>query len=157
MSSRLTEQRYAEILSRRTPLSRRRHPTPDSPVSFTVPGTPIAKPRQTRSDKWKERPCVVRYRAWADRARQCMFEATGTVSITVGRLDVVAYFTMSKRLSAKDREAIRGFQHMTKPDADNILKAVADSLCRNDQMIHTMSIKKRWEDANGPRVEITIY
>lgn len=155
MSARLTELEYAEILSRR-PAKARRQPTPTAPVSFTVPGVPVAKPRQTRSDKWKERPCVIRYREWADKARQCMFAATGTVSVTVGRLEVVAYFAIPHRL-AEGRKVLQGLQHMVKPDADNVLKSVADSLCRNDQMIHTMSIKKLWDDGNGPRVEITIY
>jgi len=31
--------------------------------------TPVPKPRQTRSDKWKQRPCVMRYRAFADEVR----------------------------------------------------------------------------------------
>lgn len=124
---------------------------------FVVPGVPVPKPRQTRSDKWKKRPCVERYRGWADRARECMFRAMGTVSTTAGRLDVVAYFPLRKGLSDKTRIAIQGLVHMSKPDADNVLKAVADSLCKNDQMIHTMSIRKRWDDGKGPRVEITIY
>jgi Holliday junction resolvase RusA-like endonuclease len=150
LSARLTEQEYAEILSRRG--AQPRHgPTPAAPVSFIVPGVPVAKPRQTRSDKWKERPCVIRYREWADKARRCMFIAVGSVSVTVGRLEVVAYFPVPRG------KRVQGLQHMVKPDADNVLKCVADSLCRNDQMIHTMSIKKLWDDGHGPRVEITIY
>jgi len=34
-----------------------------------VPGAPIPKPRQTRRDKWARRPCVLRYREWADQIR----------------------------------------------------------------------------------------
>jgi Holliday junction resolvase RusA-like endonuclease len=156
MSDRLTEQQFAEILARRAP--RRVSPTPQTPVTFAVPGVPVAKPRQTTSDKWKQRPAVVRYRNWADRARQCMLIVTGSVSQTIGRLEVVAYFPLPARLSEKDRAGLKGSQHMVKPDADNVLKSVSDSLCRNDQMIHTMSIRKRWDDdGNGPRVEITLY
>lgn len=43
-------------------------------VRFVVPGTPIGKPRMTQRDKWrvgpKARPCVQRYRDWADAIRQ---------------------------------------------------------------------------------------
>lgn len=39
-------------------------------ITFTIPGTPVGKPRQTQRDKWAERDCVLRYRAWADRARR---------------------------------------------------------------------------------------
>lgn len=169
MSARLTEQEYEDLMERRKrtlPANGRseRGETPSLKVAslpplgaFTVPGIPIAKPRQTRSDKWKERPCVLRYRDWADRARECMFKTMGTVSTTAGRLDVVAYFPIPNRIAKKDRYVIQGCVHMSKPDADNVLKAVADSLCRNDQMIHDMSIKKRYDDGRGPRVEITIY
>ncbi|MGK4302143.1 RusA family crossover junction endodeoxyribonuclease, partial [Klebsiella pneumoniae] len=31
--------------------------------------TPIGKPRMTRADKWKQRPEVIRYRAFCDEAR----------------------------------------------------------------------------------------
>lgn len=124
--------------------------------SFVVLGVPVAKPRQTRSDKWKRRPCVLKYRDWADKAREAMCHAMGTVSFTAGRLDVVAYFPLRKGLSAKVIEGVRGSVHMSKPDADNVLKAVSDALCRNDQMIHDMSVRKRWDDGGGPRVEITI-
>jgi hypothetical protein len=30
---------------------------------------PVPKPRQTRSDKWKQRPCVMAYRTFADELR----------------------------------------------------------------------------------------
>ena len=38
-------------------------------LQITVPGTPIGKPRMTRRDKWKERPCVMQYRSWCDMVR----------------------------------------------------------------------------------------
>jgi hypothetical protein len=31
--------------------------------------TPVGKPRMTRSDKWKQRPPVIRYRMFCDEAR----------------------------------------------------------------------------------------
>ena len=144
----ISEQDYAEILARR---AAKKGSRPVRPISFTVPGVPVAKPRQTRSDKWKKRPCVLRYREWADKARQAMYDATGTVSMIGGQLDVIAYFPTRSGWRSP------GSVHKLKPDADNILKAVSDAICRNeDQMIHDMSVKKRWDDGNGPRVEITI-
>jgi hypothetical protein len=38
-------------------------------LKIVVPGTPMGKPRMTRSDKWKKRDCVVRSRAYADLIR----------------------------------------------------------------------------------------
>ena len=37
--------------------------------------TPVAKPRQTRSDVWKKRPCVVKYRQFADDLREAIGKA----------------------------------------------------------------------------------
>src|SRR5689334_17701964 len=43
---------------------------PQESELIVIPGQPIGKPRQTQADKWKQRPCVVQYRLWADRARK---------------------------------------------------------------------------------------
>lgn len=150
MNDRLSEQDYAEILNRRS------RPVPVPPcqrTSFVVPGEPVAKPRQTRSDKWKERPCVIRYREWADKARR----EVGSIPPAAQHADIVAYLPLPKSLSLKKRQEMAGTPHRVKPDIDNLIKSVLDSLLSRDQGIHEIRAKKRWEDANGPRVEITIY
>lgn len=130
---------------------------PGSSKWFVVPGLPIAKPRGTQSDKWKTdgardekrrtRSCVKRYHDWVNEARRC----AGQLPTNPQRLDVIAYFPLTKK-------AKHGLPHVVRPDSDNILKAVADGLFpKNDAMIHEMRIKKRYDDGNGPRVEITIY
>ena len=151
MSARLTELEYAEILSRRSVKATK--PTPSGPVSFTVPGIPVAKPRQTRSDKWKERPCVVRYREWADRARA----AAGAIPLAAEHAEIVVYLPLPQSLSQKKRAAMAGTPHKVKPDIDNLIKSSLDALLKRDQGIHQISAKKFWEDENGPRVEITLY
>lgn len=152
MSARLTELEYAEILNRRR-AQPRHQPTPTAPVSFTLPGIPVAKPRQTRSDKWKERPCVVRYREWADRARA----AAGIVPSQAQHADILIYLPLPQSLSAKKRSAMAGTPHRVKPDIDNLIKAALDALLKRDQGIYEIRAKKFWEDKNGPRVEITLY
>lgn len=122
-------------------------------ASFVVPGEPIPKPRQTRSDKWKERPCVIRYRDWADKARS----EAGAIPAAAQHADIVAYLPLPKSLSLKKRQELAGTPHRVKPDLDNIVKSCLDALLSRDQGIHEIRAKKRWEDANGPRVEITIY
>jgi|SRR5688572_28597918 len=126
---------------------------PKGPKFFTVPGEPIAKPRQTRSDKWKERPCVVRYREWADRAR----EHAGAIPPAAQRADIVAYLPLPASWSQRKRNKMAGMPHQQKPDIDNLIKSALDALLSRDQGIHEIRAKKRWADANGPRVEITIY
>lgn len=123
------------------------------PKKIVVPGDPVAKPRQTRSDKWKERPCVVRYRQWADKAR----EAAGIVPAAAQRADILIYLPLPQSLSQKKRAEMAGTPHTVKPDIDNLIKSSLDALLKRDQGIHEISAKKFWEDADGPRVEITLY
>jgi Holliday junction resolvase RusA-like endonuclease len=148
----ITEQEYAEILRRRESIKASPVAIPTS-KRIIVLGEPVAKPRQTRSDKWKERPCVVRYREWADRARA----AAGAIPQTAQHADIVIYLPIPQSLSAKKRRAIAGMPHTVKPDIDNLVKSSLDALLKRDQGIHEIRAKKRWEDAGGPRVEITLY
>lgn len=120
---------------------------------IVVHGAPVAKPRQTQCDKWKKRPAVVRYREWADRARQC----AGEMPAKPGQMDVKFFLPIPTSWSEKKRAAHRGLPHQVKPDKDNLEKAVADALLKNDQCIWKGRQEKRWDDGNGPRVEITIY
>lgn len=151
MSTHLTIKEYKALMGIRGATALR--PNHEGPKSFVVPGEPVAKPRQTRSDKWKERPCVIRYREWADRAR----ESAGAIPPAAQHADIVAYLPLPKSLSAKKRLEMEGTPHLVKPDLDNLIKSCFDALLPRDQIIHEVRAKKRWEDANGPRVEITIY
>ena len=130
-----TEQRYAE-----------------SPIIIVIPGTPVSKPRMTQSDKWKKRPCVMRYRAWADKARSIVGELPPTDQIA--SLDWIAYFEPAVSLSAKKRAALIGHPHRNRPDRDNIDKAILDALFVNDSGIARGVIQKLWGESS--RVEITI-
>lgn len=150
MSARWTPQDLADYRAKR---GLRLEIVSVEPKRIVVPGEPIAKPRQTRSDKWKERPCVVRYREWADRAR----ENAGAIPPAAQHADIVAYLPLPKPLSAKKRREMLGQPHRVKPDLDNLIKSAFDALLSRDQVIHEVRAKKFWEDANGPRVEITLY
>lgn len=129
------------------------HVPPCKRKRIIVPGAPVAKPRQTRADKWKERPCVVRYRDWADRARA----AAGVIPPAAQHADIVVYLPLPQSLPQKKRLAMAGQPHTVKPDIDNLIKSSLDALLKRDQCIHEVRAKKFWEDANGPRVEITLY
>jgi len=113
-------------------------------LKIVVPGVPMAKPRMTRRDKWRLRPCVARYREFADRVRKAVgpriIEPTKVL-----RLDWLATFTPPKRWSKKDREAAIGTIHRQRPDRDNLDKAVLDCLfSRGDEAIGYGTICKRW-------------
>ena len=102
--------------------------------------TPVPKPRQTRSDKWKKRPCVVRYRAFADECR--------LKGVTVENGDSIKFFMpMPKSWSKKKKIEFKGKPHTQKPDLDNLLKALMDAVLKEDSIIHKLgSIEKVWSD-----------
>jgi len=100
--------------------------------------TPVPKPRQTRSDKWKKRKCVLNYRAFADEFRR--------LGMWINPGDAI-YFTipMPKSWSDNKKDEMNGNPHEQKPDLDNLIKAVFDSCCKDDSKIHGLGpTKKVW-------------
>ncbi|MBU2647518.1 RusA family crossover junction endodeoxyribonuclease [bacterium] len=106
-----------------------------------LPIEPVAKPRQTQRDKWQQRPVVMKYRAFADelrlRCRVLGFQLTGT-------LDAVFVLPMPKSWSKKKRAEMDGTPHLSKPDTDNLEKAVQDALCVDDSHIWKHRTEKVW-------------
>lgn len=120
--------------------------------SFIVLIEPMGAPRMTQRDKWKKRPVVLRYFAFKDKMRAAckrIMTAPATVSWT-------AYFPMPESWSAKKKAAMSGKPHCTKPDRDNVDKAILDALFEQDQCVATGTITKRWDDGLGARIEIFV-
>ena len=120
-------------------------------LRITVPGTPIGKPRMTRRDKWKKRPCVMRYRSWCDVVRLIVGNVLPPAD-TVTKLDWTATFEPPKSWSKKKKLASIGELHRPVPDRDNIDKAVLDCLYKKDSSIAAGCIKKLW----GHKAELCI-
>lgn len=121
-------------------------------IEFTVPGEPMGAPRMTRSDKWKQRDCVMRYRAWKDAARAAAGKLPEPNSIIA--LNWTAYFEPPASWSAKKRAAAMGTIHRVKPDRDNLDKSVLDALFVNDAGIAVGTIAKRY--GTPARMEVVI-
>ena len=100
--------------------------------------TPVSKPRQTRSDKWKQRPCVMRYRAFADEVRLNGVEVHENGSV------VVFGMPMPKSWTKKKRAVFLGKAHQQKPDIDNLLKAVLDAIFDDDCAVWDIRAVKVW-------------
>lgn len=111
-----------------------------------IPVTPVAKPRMTRSDKWKTRDCVLRYRAYKDQLRPFNITLPDSCKITF-------HVPMPESWSKKKREAFDGLPHKNKPDIDNLAKGLFDALFEDDAHIWSVWMEKRWAQTGG--IEIT--
>jgi len=102
---------------------------------------PIGKCRMTQRDKWVKRDCVERYYSFKDtirlEARKQKFELSNCFKI-------VFVIPMPKSWSNKKRTEMYLRHHQQKPDIDNLLKAVMDSLLADDSCVYHVDIRKWW-------------
>jgi hypothetical protein len=105
--------------------------------------TPVSKPRQTRSDVWKKRPAVLRYRAFADECRAAGIELRDGDTIIFG-------LPMPKSWSGLKRHTMSGAPHKQKPDLDNLLKALMDAVMPEDCGLWCLNgVSKFWVQGPG--------
>lgn len=126
-------------------------------LRFTIPGDPMGKPRMTRKDKWAKRPCVMRYRAWADAARLVLKSQGGIPDGAVIReVSWIAYFQVTPGWSKEKQAEMIGQPHRQTPDRDNIDKALLDAIFKDgDQHVTSGRIHKEWASTGRLYVEIT--
>lgn len=100
--------------------------------------TPRPAPRMTKADRWKKRPCVLRYFAFRDECKLKNVTFDNGQSITF----VVPF---PKSYSKKKKQSLDGQPHTLKPDIDNLTKALFDALYDDDAHIwHIAGLKKIW-------------
>lgn len=119
--------------------------------SLIIPIKPMGKPRMTQRDRWAKRDCVLRYHAFRDEMR---LRVGNKIPSDIVRLSWIAYLPIPKSWSKKKKAEMAGQYHRQKPDRDNIDKAILDSLFSEDCMIAAGQITKRWDDGDGPRIEL---
>jgi len=112
---------------------------------------PVPKPRQTRSDVWKKRPIVMRYRQFADDLRE---DCRKKGFVPSGWLVIVFHLPMPKSWSKKKKEGMLNMSHCSKPDLDNLVKSCVDALFagipdRDDACVHTINARKVWSTSGG--------
>jgi len=107
----------------------------------------MGKPRQTQSDKWRQRDVVMRYRAFADDMRG---QVRGHLE---PKLALAFYIPMPKSWSEKKRTEMLGRPHQQKPDIDNLIKSVLDVLCTDDSYIHDVHARKFWATDGAIEIE----
>ena len=100
--------------------------------------TPVPKPRQTRADKYLKRPCVMRYRAYADEVR------LRGVKLNPHGDSVIFHMPMPKSWSKDKKAKLDGTGHTQRPDWDNLAKALCDAIYSDDSHIWNIRITKQW-------------
>lgn len=101
---------------------------------------PVSKPRQTQADKWRKRPRVMRYRAFADKLRLLVGPVPqGAVALTL----VFWIAAPASRRKGKTR-VWEDSPHLGKPDLDNLQKSLLDALWDDDSRVWRVTAEKRW-------------
>lgn len=99
--------------------------------------TAVPKPRMTQSDKWKKRPCVVRYFEYKDQLRELGCDLSD-------RFEVIFYMPMPKSWSKKKKKEMYAKPHQQKPDLDNLVKGLKDAVLDDDSTVYQTHAKKYW-------------
>ena len=122
------------------------------PLTFNI--DPVAKPRMSKRDQWKERPVVSKYFAFRDQIRY-LLRLKGIQS-TPGAIGSITFnIPMPASWSGKKRREMNGIPHQQTPDLDNYLKGLLDDLCTEDKHIHSIGkLKKVWAEAGS--IEMTL-
>lgn len=112
-----------------------------------IPVDPMGAPRQTQSDRWRKRPVIVRYHEYRDEIRQIAigYDACENFALKF-------FIAMPASWSKKKRNEMHGKPHTQKPDIDNLIKGVLDSILPNDQQVHTIAARKLWSVQGGIEV-----
>lgn len=110
------------------------------------PIIPCPKPRQSRSDRWRQRPAVLRYRAFADEVRAARVEIPESGATVIFRIPMPPSWSMKKR------QKMDGMPHKQKPDADNLLKAALDAVYASDAHVWDIRVIKLWADEGSIEV-----
>jgi Holliday junction resolvase RusA-like endonuclease len=103
---------------------------------------PCAKPRMTSSDRWKKRKVTDKYWKFKDELRKQAKEM-GLVSLPIVIKLMEFGIKMPDSWSEKKKQKMENEYHKKRPDLDNILKAINDSLCNEDSHIAEIRLAKK--------------
>jgi len=102
----------------------------------SYPITPIGKPRMTQRDKY--RPVHKRYFQWCEGVRML------DIQLPVHGAHVIFIIPMPPSWSKKKKHNMCAQPHEQTPDIDNLFKALADAIYKNDSHISDVRLTKLW-------------
>lgn len=104
---------------------------------------PVPKPRMVDSDKWKNRPEVLRYWAFKEELQL----KANLKGFNLGEAFIaIFYLPMPKSWDEKRKREMILVPHQQKPDTDNLMKALKDSLLPNDSTVWFELGVKLWSN-----------
>lgn len=109
---------------------------------------PTPKPRMTQADRWRKRPCVLRYFDFKDKCRD-----TGLTFPNYGA-HLTFHVPMPKSWSKKKRKAMVNTPHQQRPDVDNYLKATMDAVLDEDSGVYDVRASKYWAETGAIEIRI---
>ena len=118
-----------------------------SNITYELDIIPNTKPRMTRADKWKKRPCVIQYRKFKDDLKvEC--NNKGLVNLKPQLESLIFFIPMPKSWSLKKRKEMDKKPHQQSPDLDNLLKGFWDALLEEDNFIYSIKgeLGKYWAE-----------
>lgn len=130
------------------------------PIFFNISGKPVSKPRMTQSDSWRKPPrrCVAQYWEFADKVREYANAVNWQEEPGLAySFSIKFVFDFPKSYSKKKCDSLKGKPYLQKPDIDNLVKAILDSLFESDQKVWALDrVEKIWDDGQGARIEVEI-
>jgi Holliday junction resolvase RusA-like endonuclease len=110
--------------------------------TWVLPYAAVGKPRMTQRDKWAKREIVVNYHAWKDLVRLTMRDWPAAKDTWL--VEIEARYKPPELWSQRKKRSLYGTPKRTKPDADNVAKAVMDTLWQNDEAVGDLLVRRRW-------------
>lgn len=97
----------------------------------------------SKSDVWKKRPCVVRYREFKDKVRE--------LGITIEPGDGIQFHIACKdSWSATKRMKHHGKPHLATPDLDNLVGGLFDACLKDDRHVWCLGpVAKFWTNGQS--------
>lgn len=108
---------------------------------------PMPAIRQVHSDRWANRPIVLKYRAYKTEL-QLRLQTNGFKECPE-QIELLFEMPMPISWSLKKRIETLGLPHKSKPDLDNLVKAILDSWGCNDSHCWNIAARKVWSKAGG--------
>ena len=111
---------------------------------YTLEITPIPAPRLNRKSRFNPAKKAMWERYMNFKGLLFILAQKSGFDFSQESLAVTFILPMPKSWSQKKRQRLNGQPHKQRPDLDNMLKAVKDSLYKEDKRIWHVCAEKRW-------------